>query len=155
MKFLKIELATLICHIGDFFNEKYWFFQKLKKKEKEERKSGNAWEKKINESYFLSPFKLSKILLINNSVFLIWQQDVSFLIFFSGIIFMQLFLPIVLYSGKFVGFRTSFTCHSSGSHLYKCKRLQSKLFSFSIPLVVNCFNSWIIPAATYKILFFF
>ena len=83
MKFLKIELATLICHIGDFFNEKYWFFQKLKKKEKEERKSGYAWEKKINESYFLSPFKLSKILLINNSVFLIWQQDVSFLFFFQ------------------------------------------------------------------------
>lgn len=37
MKFLKIELATLICHIGDFFNEKYRFFQKLKKKKKKEK----------------------------------------------------------------------------------------------------------------------
>lgn len=38
MKFLKIELATLICHIGDFFNEKYRFFQKLKKKKRKGRK---------------------------------------------------------------------------------------------------------------------
>ena len=68
---------------------------------------------------------------------------------------MQLFLLIVLYSRKFNGSRTSFTCHSSGSHLYKCKRLQSELFSFSIHLVVNFFNSSFIPAVAYKILFLF
>lgn len=75
------------CHVNLpyrwLFQWEILIFPKIKKKEKEERKSGNAWEKKINESYFLSPFKLSKILLINNSVFLIWQQDVSFLFFFQ------------------------------------------------------------------------
>lgn len=54
MKFLKIELATLICHIGDFFNEKYRFFQKLKKKEKKRKKEKVEMPEKGREMILIS-----------------------------------------------------------------------------------------------------